>query len=101
MPEGNGETELEPAGASRWVVRSLYMALIAANLYLVFDWWKESPSGAATIERLGARLGALKAKAEGCEGCARRRAALRAAINRMHFEAIETLEAADVEAPEA
>lgn len=80
-------------GASRAygiVVGGLYAALLAANLYLVWDWWRDTDQGRTTIER-------LRAKAAQCQGCARRKAKLQAAMNRMHWQADQILEGEDVE----
>lgn len=95
MPPGNDQPPETPSedATSRvygWVVGSLYAALIAANLYLVFDWWKETPSGAETLAR-------WKAKAQECEGCAKRKSMLRAAVNRMYWQADRILDGEDVE----
>lgn len=95
------EVEDEPR-AYVWLVRSLYIGLIAANLYLAFDWWSGTPQGEAFVERCRARLEAVRAKAAECEGCARRKAALRAAVNRMHWQAERIVEGEDVDTqPEA
>lgn len=87
--------------AFSWLVRGLYTSLIVAELYLLFDWWKDTPEGEALVERCRARLAALKSKAENCEGCARRRAKL---YNRLHWETladaeeiVQTAEGADTE----
>jgi hypothetical protein len=83
-------------GAYSWVVRSLYIGLLAANLYLVFDWWRDTPQGVEVMARVQARVEAAKAKAENCEGCARRKAKLQAAVNRMHWQAERIVEGEDV-----
>lgn len=77
-----------------WVVRSLYIGLIAANLYLVFDWWRDTPQGQSVIERCQARIAAAKAKAENCEGCAHRKAWLQKQVNRVHWQATQIVEEA-------
>lgn len=79
-----------------YVVRGIYCALIAANLYLVFDWWRDTPQGEAMIERCQARIAEAKLKAQECEGCARRKARLQAAMNRMHWQAERIVEGEDV-----
>lgn len=84
-----------------WLVRALYLGLIGANLYLVFDWWAGTPEGQAALGRLRTRWEAAKKKAEECEGCARRRAlmgrAFESAKNRMHWQAERIVEGEDVE----
>jgi hypothetical protein len=89
------ETEVDDR-AYRWLVRSLYTALIAANLWLAFDWWRDTDQGQAMIERCQARIAEAKVKAAECEGCARRRARLQAAMNRMHWQAERIIEGEDV-----
>lgn len=94
--------EAEAQGhAYRWLVGGLYTALIAANLWLAFDWWRDTEQGRSVIERCQARIEAAKAKAGECEGCARRKARLRsgfeAAANRMHWQARQIVEGEDVE----
>jgi hypothetical protein len=92
------ESSTEPAAAVEeyrttgfdWLVRGLYVAAIAANLYLVWDWWSSTPEGEAMIAK-------VKAKAKECEGCAQRRALLHKAMNRMHFQAEQIVEGVDVE----
>lgn len=87
----------EEAPQANWVVRSIYLGLIAANLYLVFDWWRDTDQGRDVLARLSARIEAAKAKAQECEGCARRKAKLQAAVNRMHWQAERIVEGEDVE----
>lgn len=79
------------------VVGTIYMAVIGANLYLAYDWWKETPEGRIVIERLRSRFDSVKAKAQECEGCAKRKAMLKGAINRMHWDAERIVEGQDVE----
>ena len=83
--------------AYTWTIRALYVSLIAANVWLVFDWWRETPQGTAYVERWRTRWADAKAKAENCEGCARRKARLQAAINRMHWDAERIVEGQDVD----
>jgi hypothetical protein len=86
---------VEPSRVYGWITGALYLALIGANLYLVFDWWRDTPEGSATLAR-------WRAKAAECEGCAKRRAALKGAINRMHWQAERIIEGEDVDTqPEA
>jgi hypothetical protein len=80
-----------------WTVRGLYTALIAANLWLAWDWWAQSDSGKATIDRWAQRIGEAKVKLQECEGCAQRKARVQAAINRMHWQASQIVEGQDVE----
>ena len=84
------------------IVGGLYAAVVGANLYLAWDWWQKTPDGAATIERWRAKIETMKVKAQECEGCAKRKAALRGAMNRMHWQAERIVEGEDVETvPEA
>jgi hypothetical protein len=82
---------------TNWVVRSLYVGLIAANLYLLFDWWAQTDQGRATVERWAAKIEAAKVKAQECEGCAQRKAWLRKQANRMHWQAEQIVAGEDVE----
>ncbi len=100
MTEGNDQ-EVDDEVRGNWLVRSLYIGLLAANAWLVYDWWRDTPQGSAVIERCRARLEAAKAKAENCEGCARRKAWLAKQTNRMHWQAEEIVaEAAETAEPE-
>jgi hypothetical protein len=81
----------------RYLVGGIYIALIAANLYLVFDWWADTEQGQSVIAAWRARLDAVRAKAAECQGCARRKAKMRSAMNRMHWQARQILEGEDVE----
>jgi hypothetical protein len=95
-------TTVEEDRRGAWLVRGLYTAAIAANLWLVWDWYRDTPSGQAFVSRCQERIAAAKAKAENCEGCARRKQKLQAAMNRMHFQAQQIVEGEDVETqPEA
>ena len=96
MTESNDVAEVEEYRPS-WVLRGVYAVLIGANLWLAYDWWRDTPQGSATVERWRARIAAAKEKAENCEGCARRRAKLQAAMNRMHWQAERIVEGEDVE----
>jgi hypothetical protein len=89
------EVQYEESRAYRWTVRTLYLTLLAANVYLVFDWWKDTPEGQAMLARAKARIDALKVKAQECEGCAKRKAMLQAAINRMQWDAERIVEGTD------
>jgi hypothetical protein len=93
VAEGN---DLDESRADVWTVRTLYAALLAVNLWLALDWWKDTPSGAATIEGWRRRLVDLKARAENCEGCAKRRNMLAAAVNRVQWQAERIIEGEDV-----
>ena len=46
---------------------------------------------------MAARVEALRTKAAECEGCARRKAAMKGMINRMHWDAERIVEGEDVE----
>jgi hypothetical protein len=93
----DSEIEVEAAPPIRWVTGAIYTALLAANLYLVFDWWRDTPQGEAVIERCRARMERAKALAGECEGCAQRRAWLQKQLNRMHWQAERIVEGDEVE----
>jgi len=77
-------------------VRGTYAALIGANLWVMFDWWRDTDRGRATIERWKVSVERLRTRAAECEGCARRKARLAAAMNRMHWQAERIVEGEDV-----
>jgi hypothetical protein len=96
------QTQTERSRIADLLVGGLYLVIIGANAWLAYDWWRETPQGEATIERLAARIEAVKVKAQECEGCAHRKAKLKAAMNRMHWQAERIVEGEDVETvPEA
>ena len=64
-----------------WVVTGIYFGLIGANLWIAYDWWRDTEQGQAWLER-------AKAKAAACEGCARRKERLAALAARLHGDAI-------------
>lgn len=80
----------DDAPSSSWVVRGIYAVLIGANLWIAFDWWRDTDQGRATIAR-------AKAMAAQCEGCARRKAWLAAQTERMHRQARQIVEGDDAE----
>lgn len=88
--------DLDESRAYVWTVRTLYAALLAVNLWLALDWYKDTPSGEATIARWRQWIAQAKARAENCEGCAKRRAMLQRAVNRVHYDAIRIVEGEDV-----
>jgi hypothetical protein len=83
--------------AWRWTVRVLYTTLIAAELWVLFDWWRTTPAGQDTLARCRQRIEAAKRRAQECEGCAKRKAMLQAAVNRMHWQARQIVEEANEE----
>jgi hypothetical protein len=95
VPESTTDVEYDRRGD--WLVRALYTAAIAANLYLVFDWYRDTPSGQAFVTRCQERIAAAKARAENCDGCARRKAKLQAMVNRVHWDAERIVAGDDVE----
>jgi hypothetical protein len=96
MPQVQDVEETPRSRRGDILVSGLYAAVIGANLYLAFDWWRETPSGAATMERWQQKADALKIRAQECEGCAKRKAVLKGAINRMHWDAERIVEGQDV-----
>jgi hypothetical protein len=93
VPDVHDEAEVEPAPI-RWVTGILYTVLLAANLYLVYDWWRDTPQGEAVIMRCRARVERARQLAGECEGCARRKEWLAKQTNRMHWQAREVVEEA-------
>jgi hypothetical protein len=69
----------------RWVVRGVYAMLIGANLWIAFDWWRDTDQGRSVIER-------MRTFAAECEGCAQRKALLHRATERMHRQARQIVE---------
>jgi hypothetical protein len=99
VTESNDVAEVEEYRPS-WVLRGVYAVLIGANLWLAYDWWRDTPQGSAVVERWRAKIAAAKEKAENCEGCARRKAWLQKQTNRMHWQAEEIVtEAAETAEP--
>ena len=74
--------------AYEWGVRVLYTALIFGNLLLIWDAWKDTAAG---IE-FRAKLTARARRVRDCEGCSRRRDALRRATGRVLWDAQQTVE---------
>ncbi len=87
----------DDASPYRWVTRGIYAVLIGANLWIAYDWWRDTDRGRAVVER-------AKAMAAECEGCARRKRWLAAQTERMHRQARQIVEGepedAEAEAPE-
>ena len=79
--------------AYEWTIRLLYAGLILGNALLVYDAWKESPSGIEWRARIRARVEKLR----NCEGCARRREWLRKQTAHVLWEATEVVERAAAE----
>lgn len=97
MPDvHDSEADLEP-GPIRWVTGALYTALLAANLYLVFDWWRGTPQGEAVVARCQARIERARALAGECEGCARRKEWLQKQVNRVHWDAERIVDGQEVD----
>lgn len=88
--DGEGAPEL----VYRWTIRLMYLALIGANLYVLYDANRDSPPLVELRAKIGAKLAAWRKAAEECEGCAKRKAALAAAANRVIYEATEIVEGA-------
>ena len=94
------QVQEQEEGRSRvtdYLVAGIYVVVIGTNAWLAFDWWRDTPQGEATLARLAARVEALRTKAAECEGCARRKAAMKGMINRMHWDAERIVEGEDVE----
>jgi len=78
-----------------WVLRGVYLAVVGAYFVVVYDLYKDRPG----IVNLRAKAAARWHQMQNCEGCAKRKAAIRRATNKMMFEATEVVEtaAADTE----
>ena len=68
-------------------IKIAYLLVIAGNLIVMYDLLKDTPP----VVQLREAVRQGWAKLQNCEGCAKRRAAFRAAHNRMMFEATELL----------
>lgn len=88
MPDPLEETVADRAYT--WTVRLLYAGLIAGNLILIYDSWKDTPSG---IE-WRAKLRGLWTRARDCEGCARRREWINRQVGHVLWQATEIVEEA-------
>lgn len=82
----------EPTDEPRthWVTWALYAGLIGVNAWLVYDAYPKPNPLSELVER-------VRTKAKGCEGCARRREALKGMRNRMLFDAERAVEGEDIE----
>jgi hypothetical protein len=81
---------------SRWGWRLAWAVVIAGNLILVYDWWSSTEQGERVLTDLGERFGAVMDRVKGCEGCARRREAMKRMVNHVHFTAERIVEGEDV-----
>jgi hypothetical protein len=86
MPQ---DQESPAADAYEWGIRLLYGALILGNLLIVWDAWKDSPSGIEWRAKARARAGRLR----DCPGCQRRKAWIRDRAH-MLWQAEEIIEEA-------
>lgn len=73
-----------------WLRRTLWTALIIGNGFILFDAWRVTPQGQATLARWGEKAERIK----NCEGCAKRRQSLKAMVNRVHWDAEQIVEEA-------
>lgn len=76
--------------AYKWLIRALYVGLVAGNLLWLYSEWSNTADGLALRGRVKAWLD----KAKNCEGCARRKEAIRRATGHMLWEAQEIVEQA-------
>lgn len=83
--ESEGETGIDRA--YEWTVRVLYAALIAGNLLIAWDAWKDTPSGIELRAKVRARVTRVK----DCADCRRRKAWLRDRAH-MLWQATEIVE---------
>ncbi len=70
----------------RRVVRTLYIVGLALNVWLIWEMVKDSPDVKIEVAKLRAWF---KKTVVDCEGCAKRKKALKAATNRMIYQATE------------
>jgi hypothetical protein len=90
-------TEVEPGDDDedltyRRVVRTLYLVALALNVWALWEVVKDSPEVQIEIAKAKAWF---KRRFRDCEGCARRKAAIRAATNRMLYQATEIVTETD------
>lgn len=69
---------------------TLWALVLVGNALVAWDWYSQTEQGQAF-------MAAAQAKLKGCVGCARRREALKAKINRVHWDATQIVEGRDVE----
>jgi hypothetical protein len=90
---GDPEVEVEIPTADdrayRYVVRSLYVVGLALNVWLIYEMVKDQPEFAIEVERWKAWW---RRHVTNCEGCAKRKAAMKAMGNRLVYETQEFLE---------
>jgi hypothetical protein len=85
------EQVIEEAGrGTHWLTWALYAGLIGVNAWLVYDAYPKPNPVSDFVAK-------VKAKGEGCEGCARRKAAMRSAMNRMHWDAERAVDGEDID----
>lgn len=88
--EGDGPSE----AAYRWTIRFLYLALLAANLYVVYDAYAETVPVIELRAKIRAAVHRRLEQVRNCEGCAARKAYLKRQANRVVFAATEIVEQA-------
>lgn len=94
------ETPSESALAEatyRWTIRAMYAGLLAANLYVLYDAYRDT----VQMIELRAKVARLLERMRECEGCQRRKERLAAMVNRVHWEAETIKETAWAEGGEA
>lgn len=87
--------EPDTDGAERaldYTIKILYAVLIAASVVEAYDAVKQSTWMIETRGRIHNYFARVKARAENCEGCAKRKAWLAQQAGRMHWDAVNTLE---------
>ncbi len=75
---------------------TIWTVVIMGNVLVMYDRWRHTEQGAATIARWHDKLAAQRERVKNCEGCSRRRDALHRAINRVHWDAERIVEGEDV-----
>lgn len=88
MPELVEETAADTVYT--WTVRLLYIGLIAGNLILIYDSWKDTPSGIEWRARVANRWLRIR----DCQGCARRREWVNRQVGHVLWQATEIVEQA-------
>lgn len=95
MPSQPGHDIADTGAADQayeWTMRILYGVLIVGNVLIAFESWKDTPNGQAFRARVSRWVAGVRARANNCEGCAKRKAWLQAQRGRMMWDAVNTVE---------
>ena len=78
----------------RWTIRALYLTLLAANLYIVWDAYADTAEMLVFRAKVRARVGPLLERLRNCEGCARRKEFIERQLNKVTYQATQIVEEA-------